>query len=49
MNDKGIIYDDECKIQALAKKYGYNIIDEKLYSNKTIYLFKKTIWIEYKN
>ncbi len=42
-------YDNESKIQALAYKYGYNIINEKLYSNKSLYVFKKTIWIEYKD
>lgn len=35
------ITDNEIKIEAYANYNGYDLIDEKLFSNKTIYYFKK--------
>ena len=38
---KGFIPDDEFKIGAIALSYGYEITNEELLSNKSIYAFKK--------
>lgn len=35
------ITDNEMKIESYANYNGYNLIDEKLFNNKTIYYFKK--------
>lgn len=34
-------YDDESKIEYLAMKYGYKIVDEHLYHDKSVYVFEK--------
>lgn len=35
----GIIYDNEWRIESIADYYGYDMVDEALFANKTIYKF----------
>lgn len=37
-------YDDELLIEAIAKKYGYEIINEHLTREKSVYTFTKTVY-----